>query len=255
MVKQIEFSIITPTLNSADVIADCMGSIDRQRRCLEHLVVDGKSTDGTRELVQRTGATVQVLCEPATGIYPAVNLGIQASRGDIIGILHADDFYPAANILEQVSAVFENPSVDACYGDLCYVGRSDTSRVVRYWRAGEFRPGRFKNGWMPPHPTFFVRRKIHEKYGLYRTDLGTAADYELMLRFLLRHGVSVAYLPQVLVNMRTGGASNVSLKARMAANKMDRRAWMVNDLYPWPWTTIVKPLRKIGQWWSKPVGS
>lgn len=250
-----EISIITPSLNSSAVIADCMRSVAQQTVSAQHTVIDGFSTDGTLEAIRESGADVEVIRETPTGIYPAINSGIKASSGDIVGILHADDFYATPDVLEKVAAVFENPSVEACYGDLCYVDQDDPSRIVRYWRAGEYRQGRFRHGWMPPHPTFFVRRRVYQQFGYYRVDLGTAADYELMLRFLLRHGVTVAYLPQVLVNMRTGGASNVSLKARLDANKMDRRAWMVNDLYPWPWTTIVKPLRKIGQWWSKPVGS
>jgi glycosyltransferase len=142
--------------------------------------------------------------------------------------------------------------VDACYGDLCYVDRADPSRVVRYWRAGEFGPRRFANGWMPPHPTFFVRRSMYEQHGLYREDLGTAADYEMMLRLLVKHRVRVAYIPRVLVHMRSGGASNASLAARLRANRMDRAAWRVNGLRPYPWTTLAKPLRKVGQWWSRP---
>jgi glycosyltransferase len=124
--------------------------------------------------------------------------------------------------------------------------------VVRYWRAGEFNPARFRHGWMPPHPTFFLRRELYERFGGYRTDLGTAADYELMLRMLLRHGVPTVYIPKVLVHMRVGGASNRSLAARLAANRMDRAAWRVNDLRPLPWTTLAKPLRKVGQWWRRP---
>ena len=159
---------------------------------------------------------------------------------------------PVLDVLQQVSEAFENPSVDACYGDLCYVDDRQPSKIVRYWRAGEYSPGRFRHGWMPPHPTFFVRRETYEKLGLYRTDLGTAADYELMLRFLLRRRINVQYLPQVLVHMRAGGASNASWKARLAANRMDRKAWQLNGLRPRPWTFIAKPARKIGQWWNRP---
>jgi glycosyltransferase len=135
--------------------------------------------------------------------------------------------------IDRVRAAFADPAVAACYGDLCYVDRADPARVVRYWRAGAFRPERFARA-MPPHPTFFVRRRLYHKLGLYREDLGTAADYELMLRFLLKHGVRAAYLPAVLVHMRTGGASNISWRARLAANRMDRQAWRVNGLRPYP---------------------
>ena len=235
-----------------EVIEGCLRSVARQSLSAEHLVVDGHSVDGTVDLIESMEAGIRVLGAPPSGIYPAINAGIRAARGDIVGILHADDFYAADDVLEQVQAVFADPAVDACYGDLCYVDRADPSRVVRYWRAGEFRPGRFENGWMPPHPTFFVRRGIYQQYGHYREDLGTAADYEMMLRLLVKHRIGVAYIPRVLVHMRSGGASNASLPARLRANRMDREAWRVNGLTPRPWTTLAKPLRKAHQWWSRP---
>jgi len=227
-------------------------SVTEQGHAAEHLVIDGYSSDGTLDLIRSSGAAVRAVQEAPHGIYPAINSGILASHGDVVGILHADDFYASPGVLERVAEVFEDPAVDACYGDLCYVDNLDSSRIVRYWRAGQYQPRRFLHGWMPPHPTFFVRRKIYEAFGLYRTDLGTAADYELMVRFLVKHEVNTGYLPEVLVHMRTGGSSNASWRARIEANRMDRRAWKVNGLRAYPWTTIAKPLRKAGQWWSRP---
>ena len=247
-----ELSIISPSLNSADIITDCIRSVAEQEHVAEHLVIDGHSSDGTTDVIRNLGTDTRVIQEPPEGIYPAVNAGILAARGDVIGILHADDFYASTAVLDQVTTVFEDPTVDACYGDLCYVENTNPSRIVRYWRAGHYQPGRFLNGWMPPHPTFFVRRKIYQQYGLYRTDLGTSADYELMVRFLVKHEIKTVYIPQVLVHMRTGGLSNASWRARIEANRMDRRAWQVNGLNPYPWTTLAKPLRKVGQWWSRP---
>jgi glycosyltransferase len=214
--------------------------------------VDGGSTDGTLDAIERSGAAVRVLREPASGIYPAINAGITASTGEIVGILHADDFYASRDVLERVVAAFEDPAVEGCYGDLCYVDRGEPTRIVRYWRAGSCRPERFRHGWMPPHPTFFVRRKLYKKLGLYRDDLGTAADYELMVRYLLKNRIGMTYIPQVLVYMREGGRSNASLRARINANRMDRKAWKVNGLRPCPWTLLAKPLRKAGQWWRRP---
>ena len=245
-------SIITPSLNSAEVVADCIGSVAEQTGEIEHLVIDGQSTDETIGIIERSGFPVKVLSEPASGIYSAINTGIDKAGGDIIGILHADDFYAAKDVLEKVAAVFDDPAIDACYGDLCYVRRANPDQVVRYWRAGEFHPARFLHGWMPPHPTFFVRRKIYEQFGLYRTDLGTSADYELMVRLMVKHEIKAAYIPGVLVHMRTGGMSNASWSSRIQANRMDRQAWRANGLRPYPWTTIAKPLRKLGQWWSRP---
>ena len=249
-----DITIITPSLNSADVIADCIQCVSKQTFSVQHLVVDGRSADSTLEVIREIAADVQLIEEPPSGIYAAINSGIRAANGDIVGILHADDFYPSEHVLQQVCALFENPAVDACYGDLCYVDRSNPERVVRYWRSGEFAAGRFLNGWMPPHPALFVRRKTYERCGLYRTDFGSAADYELMVRFFVKHRLQAVYLPEVLVHMRTGGASNASWRARIAANRMDSRAWRVNGLRRYPWTTVVKPLRKIGQWWRKPQG-
>ena len=125
-------------------------------------------------------------------------------------------------------------------------------RIVRYWKSGDYNPQKFYHGWMPPHPTFFVRRAIYEKYGLFNLELSSAADYELMLRFLLKHKITTTYIPEVLVKMRTGGMSNASLKNRFRANRMDRKAWEVNGLKPYPWTLWMKPLRKVGQFFSKP---
>lgn len=247
-----DITLITPTLNSAATIVDCVDSVAAQDAESEHLIVDGGSTDGTLEKVAALKADLRILHQPARGIYAAINAGIEAAAGDVIGILHADDFFAAADVLSRVRAAFADPAVGACYGDLCYVDRADRARVIRYWRAGPYDPARFRNGWMPPHPTFFLRRAIYQQKGLYREDLGTAADYELMLRMLLRHGVRAGYIPGVLVHMRTGGASNRSLQARWRANRMDREAWRANGLRPYPWTMVAKPLRKVGQWWRRP---
>jgi len=141
-----------------------------------------------------------------------MNKGINLATGDVIGILNADDYYASQDVLLKVVEVFKDQSIDSCYGDLMYVDANNTGRVLRYWHSGPFAPHRFYSGWMPPHPTFFVRRKIYEKYGLFNLSLGSAADYELMLRFLLKHKVSTAYIPSILVKMRNGGVSNVSVK-------------------------------------------
>ena len=136
-------------------------------------------------------------------------------------------------------------------GDLVYVDANDTDRVVRYWRSGDFALHKFYWGWMPPHPTFFVRREVYERCGLFNPDLGTAADYELMLRFLVRYKITSAYLSEIIIKMRSGGASNASLINRLRANRMNRMAWKVNGLRPYPWTLWMKPLRKIPQYFRK----
>ena len=240
------------TLNAAATINDCLDSVKAQGEGVEHIVIDGGSTDGTVDIINSPRSKVaQFVSGPGIGIFDAMNKGILRATGDIIGILNADDVYAGRDIIKQVEKAFEDPCYDACYGDLLYVHRTDTNKVFRYWRPGKYSAHSFYLGWMPPHPAFFVRRDVYEKYGLFNPEIGTAADYELMLRLLLKHGVAAVYIPRVLVRMRTGGASNASILSRMLANRMDRKAWEVNGLKPYPFTLAAKPLRKIGQFFVK----
>jgi len=175
------------------------------------------------------------------------------ASGDVIGFLHADDIFADCDVLADVAALFEryfkkNRPIDSCYGDLVYVRADNPKQIVRYWQSYEFDKRRFYYGWMPPHPTFFVRRSVYLKYGDFNLELGTSADYELMLRFLLKYGITSKYIPRILVKMRTGGVSNASVRNRLQANYHDRRAWRVNGLKPFPWTLYLKPLCKIGQY-------
>jgi glycosyltransferase involved in cell wall biosynthesis len=244
-----DISLITATYNSSETLLYCLQSVGNQTVIPEHIIIDGCSTDQTLKIAgEYVGHRLQIFSEPDHGIYDAMIKGIQLASGHIIGILNADDFYASPSILEKVAAVFEDLTIDACYGDLVYVDNVDTAKVVRYWRSGRFSPKKFYWGWMPPHPTFFVRRSVYARFGLFNLELGSAADYELMLRFLVKHEINVAYIPEVLVKMRTGGISNASWQNRLKANRMDRKAWAVNGLKPYPWTLWLKPLRKIGQW-------
>jgi len=249
-------SIITVTYNAAPTIRDCLSCVRKQTAEVEHIIIDGLSDDSTTKIAREYGNSLaHIISEPDKGIYDAMNKGLKRASGDIIGILNADDFYPATDTLAKVMRVFEDPQVDACYGDLLYVDACNIEKIVRNWRSGSFTPAKFYWGWMPPHPTFFVRRSVYEKYGLFNLELGSAADYEIMLRFLLKYRVNTAYIPEVLVKMRTGGVSNASIKNRLLANKMDRKAWKVNGLKPYPWTLSMKPLRKVGQWFCKNTAS
>jgi glycosyltransferase len=273
----LSFSIITAVRNGASTVANCIESVKEQSypaKNREHIIIDGGSTDGTQSIIEKNRDYLShLISEPDNGIYDAMNKGLALATGDLIGILNADDFYAGSHILERVAGVFEDPAIDSCYGDLVYVNAvnipvtdfslepksvtkrfnsADPFRVTRYWRAGDYNSRKFFQGWMPPHPTFFARRKIYERYGGFNLAMGTAADYELMLRFLARHGITVAYIPEVMVCMRTGGMSNASIKNRIMANRMDRKAWTVNGLKPYPWTLLLKPLRKIPQFFTKP---
>lgn len=243
-----KLSIITVTLNCRGALHDALDSILRQTAETERIVVDGGSTDGTMDIVREYGSKIdRVVSEPDQGIYDAMNKGIRLASGEVVGILNADDFYVHDRVLENVLQVFSEKGVDAVYGDLEYVDPVHTDKVVRRWKAGPFQPSDFLLGWMPPHPAFFVRKSVYEQYGLYRPEFASAGDYEMMLRLLYKHRITAAYLPETLVRMRTGGVSNRSIRRRLAANREDRKAWQVNGLKAPFYTTILKPLRKINQ--------
>ena len=247
-----QISLITPVWNNVDTVADCLRSIYRQSEPCQHIIVDGGSTDGTLALLQQEkAADATLISEADQGMYDAINKGIALAQGEIIGVLNSDDCYADDFVLEKVARAFQDEAIDASYGDLLYVDRDDTSKVIRTWVSGDYDRERFFNGWMPPHPTFFLHRRMYETYGGYRLDLGSAADYELMLRMLLKRGANAAYIPEVLVHMRNEGMSNASITGRVKANRNDRKAWSVNNLKPRPWTLIAKPLSKVGQWFSR----
>lgn len=243
-----QISVITAAFNSTATIHECIDSVRFQSICAEQIIIDGGSTDGTIDNIGNYTHISHVVSEKDKGIYDAMNKGISLASGGVIGILNSDDFYINGDVLKKVSEVLADNTLDSCYGDLQYVDKDDISKKTRDWKSGRFRSNLFLWGWMPPHPTFFVRRSIYEKYGLYNLELGTAADYELMLRFLVRHKISTTYIPEVLVKMRSGGISNRSLLHRFRANQMDLKAWDINGLKPYPWTTLLKPLRKIFQY-------
>lgn len=241
-------SIITATYNSATTITDTLNSVHSQTHpAIEHLIIDGASSDNTLEIIRNRPGQYRIHSEKDNGIYDAMNKGIAMANGDIIGILNSDDMYTHPLIIQKVVELFEQENCDAVYGDLIYVDAADTSVVKRQWVAGPYSPKGFLYGWMPPHPTFFVKKSVYEQYGGFNLNLFTAADYELMLRFLYRYGIKVAYLQEVMVKMRTGGASNQSIRNRILANKGDRMAWKINGLKPYWFTLYAKPIRKITQ--------
>jgi glycosyltransferase involved in cell wall biosynthesis len=248
-------SIITVVRNGAATIRDCINSVLEQTHPVEYLVIDGDSSDDTLSIVSQYGADIhRIIAEPDRGIYDAMNKGIALATGDVVGFLNADDFYAHTEVLSKVMEVFATRDTATCYGDLNYVDQIDRCRVVRSWRAGPFHPTRFYWGWMPPHPTFFARRVLYLRHAGFNLSLGSAADYELLLRFLVRYRVTTHYVPEVLVHMRTGGVSNANLRNRLRANQMDRKAWQVNGLRPHPWTLLFKPLRKLPQYIAPKIG-
>ena len=247
-------SLITVSYNSANTIADTLKSVQSQTyQDIEYIVVDGNSSDGTIEIVKQfldasQGVVTTFLCERDKGIYDAMNKGLAMATGDIIGVLNSDDFYCSNDVIEEVVRAFQQNKTDCLYGDLNYVDPIDTYKIVRKWRSGSFRKENFLKGWMPPHPTFFVRKTCYDRFGKFDTQFKSAADYELMLRFLFKESCSAVHLPKVMIHMRAGGVSNVSLKNRIRANREDRLAWKINGLKPKWFTLLRKPLSKLIQY-------
>lgn len=246
-------SIITVCYNSEKTIEDTLQSVINQNYDnIEYIVIDGISTDNTLSIINKyKNQITTIVCEKDKGIYDAINKGIGIATGDIITNLNSDDFYIDNNVIADVVATFEKEKTDTLYGDLYYVDAVDTNKIVRYWKSKAYKEGLFLKGWMPPHPTFFVKKEVYQKHGLFDLQFKSAADYEIMLRFIHRFKTSIAYLPRVVVKMRVGGVSNASLSNRIKANKEDRRAWEVNGLKPTAFTLIFKPLSKILQFVKK----
>lgn len=242
-------SIITVVFNSVGTIGSAIDSVLGQSYAdLEYIIIDAGSTDGTLEKIAAYGDQIDVvISEPDQGIFDAMNKGLAMATGEIIAFLNSDDFYAGRSVIGAVVNALKDKDTDAVFGDLHYVYADNIRKVFRYWKSGVYKPGSFLYGWMPPHPTFFVKKDIYDRYGKFNIRFKIAADYELMLRFLHIHKIKVNYIPQVLVKMRTGGVSNAGLRNRFRANLEDRKAWTVNGLRPYFFTLYLKPLRKVFQ--------
>jgi len=225
-------SVVTAVFNGAETIADTLDSVAAQTYPdVEHVVVDGGSRDNTLEVVKQHGRRVaRLISERDRGVYDGMNKGIRAATGEVIGTLNADDVYADPDVLARVAAAFADPSVEVCYGDLVYVKRDDTSAVVRYWKAGNYERDALRQGWFPPHPTFFVRRALYERGGLFNIDYPLGGDVELMMRLLWKHQAKAVYIPNVQVKMRLGGISNASLRSIIRQNVVIREAARLNGL-------------------------
>jgi len=203
------------------VLSDCLNSVASQKyKNIEHIIIDNASTDGTISLLNAKRDQLALLVsEKDEGIYHAMNKGIKLATGDIIGFLNSDDFYINNEVISKVASEFKKEiSLEACYSDLVYVNKNYTSKIVRYFKSCEFKKGLFSKGWCPPHPTFFVRKSVYEKYGNFNLDYCLAADVELMMRFFEVHKIKSHYIPEVWVKMRMGGTTNKSLKNILIQN-------------------------------------
>ena len=225
-------SVVTAVWNRASTIGDSLTSLAAQTyHNVEHVVQDGASTDGTLDVISAHPHPSRALVsEKDKGIYDALNRGFARATGDVVGLLHSDDYFANDHVLQRVATAFEDDDVDAVYGDLDYVSADDTSRIVRRWRSGTFEPSKLRLGWMPPHPALFLRRRVIEEHGLFDTDFRIAADYDAILRYFSKPGFKAVYVPEVFVKMRLGGASNASLKHILRKSLEDHRALRKNGI-------------------------
>jgi len=244
----LKISVITAVYNRVATIGDALDSVRAQTwPDVEHVVIDGASTDGTLELLQARRDGISVLVsEPDKGIYDALNKGIARATGDVIGLMHSDDLYADQSVLADVVAAFDDPKVDAVYGDLDYVAQADTSQVIRRWRSGAYSPELLRRGWMPPHPTLYLRRQVVERWGAFDDQYRIAADYDAVLRYFGRGGIRPAYVPRVLVKMRVGGESNRSVARILLKSKEDYAALRRNKVGGLA-TLVWKNVGKLGQ--------
>lgn len=244
-----KISIITITFNSASTLEQTLRSVTEQTyKDIEYIIIDGKSTDATLSIVEKYKSKIsKIISETDKGLYDALNKGIALATGEVIGFLHSDDFYMDEHVIQKYADTFSKTKSDSVYSDLYYVDKNTTDKIIRKWKSGIYKAGSFINGWMPPHPTFFVKKAIYQKFGTFNLDFKSAADYELMLRFIEKNKISISYLPEYTVKMRVGGKSNVTVQNRLNANLEDRRAWEINGLKPRFYTLYLKPFRKILQ--------
>lgn len=248
-----KISIITVVYNSAATIEDTIMSVAAQTyQDVEHIVVDGASTDGTLSVINRHMNKIQrFISEPDKGIYDAMNKGIGLATGDVIGFLNADDIYADNLILGKVASVFADSAIDACYADLVYVSKDDLNKVIRYWKSQEYRNGLFRRGWMPAHPTFFVRKSVYDKYGGFDLDFKFQSDFDMTMRFLEVYKIKSVYIPEIFVKMRIGGATNRRLLNIIKGNIEAYRACRKNGLDVSPFFIVAKILSRIPQFFSR----
>lgn len=243
-------SIITVCYNAESTIEFALQSVlNQDYKDIEYIVIDGASSDNTPSIIKKyEGKIAKIVSEKDNGMYYALNKGIELATGDVVGLLHADDFYASNKIISRIVTEFQSKNIDAVYGDLQYVFKEDINKVFRNWNSNPYNPSLFLKGWMPPHPTFFVKRECYKDFGKFNTTFSISADYELMLRFLYKHNIKATYIPEVIVKMRVGGVSNISIQNRIKANMEDRRAWKINGLKPNVLTLFLKPLSKLRQY-------
>jgi glycosyltransferase involved in cell wall biosynthesis len=243
-VRGLKLTLVIAAYNSAKTLRKTLDSFVEQvyleKECV---VVDGNSKDETVEILTSYGDKIRWISEPDKGIYDAINKGIAISTGDALCIIGTDDFLPHPKTFNIIADAFQKFGTDAIYGDTFRV-YAETMKLERYWKGEAYKRTKFENGWMPPHPGFYLKKSAYNNFGLYRNEFKIGGDYELMLRMLYKNNVSAAYIDEVLCVVTAGGASGHNYKLR---SNEDKRAWQVNDLKPKFYTVFIKPFTKLGQ--------
>lgn len=243
-------TLITVTLNSEKYLEDSILSVMKQDYAnIEHIIIDGESTDGTLAIIEKYKDHItRWVSEKDYSMYDAINKGMRMASGDIIGTLNSDDVLASSDVISKIVTCFQSEKVDAVYGDLLYVDQDDTDKVLRKWKGGVFNKNKFRYGWMPAHPTFYFRRQLLDTCGYYETHFFSAADYEFMTRYLYYYKTSAAYIPKLIVKMRSGGMSNGNIFRRLRANRRDYLAMKKNRV-PMPFVvSFLKPMIKLHQY-------
>lgn len=248
-----KISIITVVYNNIKYIKDCIDSVNKQSYSdIEHIIIDNLSTDGTAELINANKKVItKVVSEKDPGHIYAFNKGVELATGDVIAFLHSDDMYADENVIETVMEAFKEHNPDSVYGDAVYVKRDNADKVIRYWRAGEGDRAKISNGWMPPHTALFIKKDIYNHYGQFNTDFKISADYELVLRFLYMHRISMHYIHKLCVKMRLGGVSNSSLFNIIRKTREDYKACKIYGVKKAARAVLKKNIRKIPQFFIK----
>ncbi len=243
-----KISIITVTFNSQDFLENCISSVETQTYPnIEHIVIDGNSTDNTLNILKNK-SNIKWISENDYGIYDAMNKGIEMATGDVIGILNSDDFFADEHVISRVVDAFvKNKGIQAVYADVCFVKRDGTAKKLRYYSSKYFKPFMFRMGMQPAHPTFYVKKELFEKYGLYRTDLKIAGDFELLLRFLLKSQVKYKYVNDLWVKMRVGGISTSGVKSVIKLNSEILKSLRENKVYS---NVLIIYSKYFYKWWG-----
>ncbi|MDT0135533.1 glycosyltransferase family 2 protein [Providencia huaxiensis] len=247
-----KISIITATYNSSKTIIDTIQSLEQQTYSnIEYIIIDGASKDNTLDIIKKYSSKVsKIISEPDNGIYDALNKGISVSTGDIIGFLHSDDIFAYPNAIEDLVTTLVNDQSQAIYADLEYVSKENTESIVRRWISGNYNHENLKKGWMPPHPTFFMKKELYNEHGTFDLNFKISADYDSLLRYLWIHNISVSYLPKVVTKMRVGGESNRSFLNILRKTKEDILALRKNNIF-WVYPLLMKNISKLPQFIKK----